>query len=95
MTPREKILWDAIFLYFKNVENRGEDYSNRDGYKLLLDAVSEFNKIKDGPTENDKKRLRSVIEGLNTAMARETHGDIILNAFKWTTTELAKSWGMK
>lgn len=97
MTERETIYEIAFAKAESLLRDHRLRYRTNEGmaYEVILKAMEKSGEIKVGPTEDDKKRLRSVIEGLDTAMARQTHGDIILNAFKWTTTELEKSWGMK
>ena len=88
MTPEVKILRDAL-------KEAGSELSG-EGYDTgpIIDAFEAADKAKTEPSEDDKKRLRSVLAGLDNPAVKESD-DMALQSLKWTTTELAKSWGME
>ena len=114
MTPREKILRDALGFIVSNTNGHVEDAAIDQRlidyvHDKAIDATIEFDKwhdailktghpigdaIKDGPTEDDKKRLRSIISWLDNHTVRESV-DKVTVALLWTVWELAKSWGIK
>lgn len=63
-------------------------------YGTVVTAIIRADKAKDGPTEDDKKRLRSIISWLDNRNVRESVDKVTI-ALLWTVWELAKSWGIK
>jgi len=64
MTPREKILRDALDIAINEIQSFDCDI-NDEGIifnctQRLLDALKEADAIKDGPSEEDKKYIKSL-----------------------------------
>ena len=101
MTPPEKPkpLTDGELIDIEGILRTVEKIPNDNGEEndwttiQFLRVLEELKRLREGPSESDKKRLRSVLAGISAPWMKESD-DMALQSLKWTATELAKSWGV-
>ena len=71
-------------------------FSLEDGseWVMRLKNFSSLTNSKTEPSEDDKRRLRSLISWIDNHIVKDSR-DKVTVALLWTVWELAKSWGME